>query len=100
MCITNGGILQPMPLNGTGGTLICSNDSAVLPNISDTGLIYCGTGCAQFVTDNNNYYGFGAYGDGSYIVCGQNYNFNGWWGVSPGASWNFAGTSGCATYGF
>lgn len=104
-CFDSGGTLVPPALSGNGGTPICSNDATVLlPDISDTGWVYCGNpGCGAWVT-NSEGYAFGLafpIAPDSYakiIVCGSNYNASGWFDKFP--QFNFDKNIGCAKQGF
>lgn len=101
-CLINGSAPTYPAENGTGGTLICATETATLPNISDTGFIYCGGSCGGWTGDGLTTYAISAYsnsfsGGRKIIACGHNYNFSGWYGVF---SWDARGITGCKTYGF
>ncbi|EKE19512.1 MAG: hypothetical protein ACD_8C00146G0017 [uncultured bacterium] len=97
MCIINGGNLVAPNDNGTGGTLICSTGTEVLPNISDTDFIYCGTTCGIWYKTSNGYaismYSDSYPGGRTVIMCGENVVFSNWTGFGF-TSFNFNSSGG------
>ncbi len=102
-CVESGNSLVTPASSGNGGTQICSNDSILLlPNISDTGFVYCGTGCGGW-TSGSQTYAFSAYSDSfsggrKIIVCGMDYNATGWF--YSGSPFNLTGEVSCKKDGF
>ena len=98
-CIIGGhNIVAPNIQSGAPTSKICDDGTGDWPNISDTGWIYLKT---SFIADDINKtgrFGFGAYDSASKkrIGCGMNLNMKGWWSVNLD-SWDFSGSSGCAT---
>lgn len=103
LCFDSGGILASPAASGTGGTPVCSNDAnTLLPNISDTGFGYCGSGCGGWTSSANTNYAFSVYSDSfssgrKIVVCGNSINVNGWYGLWI---WDFTTDVGCRKSGF
>lgn len=75
-CLLEGQGLPVPTHSSTGGIAICSGSSVILPDISDTKFLYCGTGCGAWLSNSGNNYAFAIYSDAfgprKAIACGTN----------------------------
>jgi prepilin-type N-terminal cleavage/methylation domain-containing protein len=84
-CVNSGIALTVPASSGAGGSVVCTGDAAVLPDITDTGFSYCGVGCGGWVSDVvNNRYAISVHTTGRYIVCGSGYDASAWFGGGVG----------------
>lgn len=103
VCSTEGSVLTSPSFSGVGGTLVCPAETATLPNISDTGFVYCGGLCGGWDSTGTGAYAFSAFSDSfsggrKIIVCGSDMNKTGWY--YPGSPFNLTGINGCKKDGF
>jgi hypothetical protein len=103
LCSLSGTAVNIPSSNSTGGTAVCATEPMILPNLSDIGFTYCGSGGCGGWTGNGDSYVMSIYSDTypggrKIVVCGSNYNANGWF--FSGSSFDFTGTTGCLKSGF
>ena len=97
MCLLGGGVVNNP--NQWGGNVICDSTGSLYPNMSDNEFWYCGAGyCGGWSTQVDSWAIAARNNAGTkFIICGNNYNAGGFWGLGIG---NFTGSSGCVKYGF
>jgi len=105
-CMTDGIALNSFAQSSNPGVQICAG-GVMLPDLTDIGFTYCGTGCGGWNGDSSQYgisiYSY-TYASGNKIVtCSTGENLSGWYVGSTGGNytpWNFSQGTGCAKYGF
>jgi len=102
-CSLNGVAVNIPASNATGGIAVCGTDPMILPNLSDIGFTYCGSGGCGGWTGTSDSYAISIYSDAypggrKIVVCGSNRHLTGWF--YTGSSFNFTGTTGCLKSGF
>jgi prepilin-type N-terminal cleavage/methylation domain-containing protein len=102
LCTSSDSLLTVPSSNTTGGTLVCTGQPTTLPDLTDTGFVYCGSGCGGWTSSTDGHL-ISAYSDGypggrKIIVCGSNMNASGWY--FTGSSFDFTGGFGCKKSGF
>ena len=95
-CVSSGGTLQNPTYSGTGGTPICTGGTAVLPDITFSGFVYCGGACGGWYNPaGSNTYAISVYSPDPYrqIVCGTGVDVSGWY--YTGSQYNLINTISC-----
>jgi len=102
-CLIENKALSTLANGSVGGTEICPG-AQNLPDITDTGFLYCGTACGGWVSNGSTYYAISIYSDNfpggrKAVICGVEYNSTTWF-ASLVPSANFIGKGGCVKAGF
>ena len=107
LCLDGGSGLTIPSTSGTGGTAVCPATTTTLPDISNTGFLYCGTNCGGWISNSSTgSYAFSVYSDsfsgGRKVVgCGSEQDVGGWYaGTVPNGFFNFTGLTACKKWGF
>lgn len=100
LCLDAGSTLTIPTSGSTGGIPICPLSQTILPNISDTGFLYCGSSCGGW-TSSSAGYAFSVYSDSfsggrKIIVCGSDISISGWYNLN----WDFTNNITCKKDGF